>query len=465
MPCFCNTLFTFHLIQFIRIWIDEVMEDFADLNVLDFFDKNTAAVNRTVMKILCFVNILPITFFLFTKIRLFSIEKKVIAITAAIIVPITLIDCFFVLVLGSDAFKKKSARLYVCIQNFTKYFCLVALALFLAFLGAQSYIGIYISYGIVVFLSCLYYDVKTTNSISVVCYVFMLVSLFLRCAVQIDEGQTQNSFLYNFLVYAFGFTLEFLFVFLIANVNVRQAVNTLNQAIDQNQKLKEIQYDIMEFMSKLLESHDILTGRHTKHTVKYVDMIARELRRQGKYLDELTDENINLFSRAANLHDIGKVHIPDYILNKAGKLTEAEFQMMKEHPIEGKRLIDAMPIVSPTFNKIAGDMAFYHHERYDGKGYPNGIAGNDIPLCARIMAVADVLDALLSRRVYKNSLTLDEAMQFFAESSGKNFEPAIIDALNQILPMVFMESEEFKSHESDSEDKEIVWRMQLQGNL
>lgn len=465
MPCFCNTLFTFHLIQFIRIWIDEVMEDFADLNVLDFFDKNTAAVNRTVMKILCFVNILPITFFLFTKIGLFSIEKKVIAITAAIIVPITLIDCFFVLVLGSDAFKKKSARLYVCIQNFTKYFCLVALALFLAFLGAQSYIGIYISYGIVVFLSCLYYDVKTTNSISVVCYVFMLVSLFLRCAVQIDEGQTQNSFLYNFLVYAFGFTLEFLFVFLIANVNVRQAVNTLNQAIDQNQKLKEIQYEIMEFMSKLLESHDILTGRHTKHTVKYVDMIARELRRQGKYLDELTDENINLFSRAANLHDIGKVHIPDYILNKAGKLTEAEFQMMKEHPIEGKRLIDAMPIVSPTFNKIAGDMAFYHHERYDGKGYPNGIAGNDIPLCARIMAVADVLDALLSRRVYKNSLTLDEAMQFFAESSGKNFEPAIIDALNQILPMVFMESEEFKSHESDSEDKEIVWRMQLQGNL
>ena len=441
------------------------MEDFADLNVWNFFDKNTAAVNRTVMKILCGVNILPIVFFLFTKFGLFSIEKKSIAIAAAIIVSITVLDCFFVLVLGSDSFKKKSARLYVCSQNVAKYFCLVGLALFLAFLGVYSYIGIYISYGIVVFLSCLYYDVKTTNIISVVCAVFMLVSLFVRCATQIDDGQAQNSFLYDFLVYAVGFTLEFLFAFLIAHVNVRQAVNTLNQEIDQNQKLKEMPYQIMEFMSKLLESHDFFTGRHTKHTVKYVDMIARELRRQGKYLNELTDENISLFSRAANLHDIGKVHVPDYILNKAGKLTDAEFQLMKEHPTEGKRLIDAMPVVSPTFNKIAGDMAFYHHERYDGKGYPNGISGNDIPLCARIMAVADVLDALLSRRVYKNSLTLDEAMQFFAESSGKNFEPAIIDALNQILPMVFMESEEFKSDESDSEDKEIVWRMQLQGNL
>ena len=154
---------------------------------------------------------------------------------------------------------------------------------------------------------------------------------------------------------------------------------------------------IMEFIPRMLESHELFTGHHVRHTVKYVELISRELVKEGHYNEILTEQAISVYSAAANLHDIGKVHIPDSILNKPGKYTYEEFQMMKSHPAEGKRLVQLLPMINRGwFNIVAEQMAYCHHEKYDGSGYPNGLSGNEIPLCVRIMSAADVLDALLS---------------------------------------------------------------------
>ena len=125
-----------------------------------------------------------------------------------------------------------------------------------------------------------------------------------------------------------------------------------------NKELDETQYKIIQFVAKCLGSHDLFTGRHVIHTQKYVEVIAKELRDDGCYVEELTDENIRLFQAAAFLHDIGKIHVPEGVLNKIGKFTPAEFEIMKSHPTEGKKLLGYLPpIEGGAFNKIAVEPA------------------------------------------------------------------------------------------------------------
>jgi HD-GYP domain-containing protein (c-di-GMP phosphodiesterase class II) len=189
------------------------------------------------------------------------------------------------------------------------------------------------------------------------------------------------------------------------------------------------QYKIIQFVSQVLGSHDLFTGRHLLHTRKYVEIIAKELRDLGYYREQLTDENIELYSTAALLHDIGKVHIPEGVLNKIGKFTPEEYELMKIHPSEGKKLLEFLPVIDDgTFNEIAMSMAYYHHEKWDGSGYPYGLKGEEIPLSARIMAVADVFDALISDRVYKKAFSFEKAMSIIQEESGTHFDPEVVKA-------------------------------------
>ena len=196
------------------------------------------------------------------------------------------------------------------------------------------------------------------------------------------------------------------------------------------EQITKMQSGMITFMAEVVENRDDNTGGHIRRTAKYVEGIAKELKRQGLYRDVLTDRYMGDMVVAAPLHDIGKIHIPDAVLNKPGKLTEEEFEVMKTHTTAGEELLTHAKeeLGESGYLKIAVEMAAYHHEWWNGKGYPYGISGEEIPLCARIMAVADVFDALTSKRCYKSAMPLEKAYAIIREESGTHFDPAVVEA-------------------------------------
>lgn len=197
-----------------------------------------------------------------------------------------------------------------------------------------------------------------------------------------------------------------------------------------HEKVFRMQSGMITFMADVVENRDDNTGGHIRRTAKYVECIAKELKRQGIYSDILTDRYLSNMVVAAPLHDIGKIHIPDAVLNKPGKLTEDEFEVMKTHTTAGEDLLThaKMELGESEYLNIAVEMAAYHHEWWNGKGYPYGISGEEIPLCARIMAVADVFDALTSKRCYKDAMPFEKAYAIIREESGTHFDPAVVEA-------------------------------------
>ncbi len=197
-----------------------------------------------------------------------------------------------------------------------------------------------------------------------------------------------------------------------------------------HEQVTGMQSGIITLMAEIVESRDDNTGGHIRRTAKYVEDITGELKRQGVYADILTDGYMEDMAAAAPLHDIGKIHIPDNVLNKPGKLTEEEFAVMKTHTTAGEELLTRAKaeLGESGYLTTAVEMAAYHHEWWNGKGYPYGISGEEIPLCARIMAVADVFDALTSKRCYKSAMPLEKAYSIIREESGTHFDPAVVEA-------------------------------------
>ncbi len=191
-------------------------------------------------------------------------------------------------------------------------------------------------------------------------------------------------------------------------------------------------------MADLVESRDSDTGAHVQKTAAYVKIIVEGLKKKGYYLQKLTPKFMSDVVRSAPLHDIGKINIPDGVLNKPGKLTDEEFEIMKTHTTAGKRIMEnaISTVKGDNYLKEARNMAAYHHERWDGKGYPEGIHGEVIPLSARIMAVADVFDALTSPRVYKPAFPLEKALAILEEGKGTQFDPKCVEVFFDALPEV-----------------------------
>lgn len=196
------------------------------------------------------------------------------------------------------------------------------------------------------------------------------------------------------------------------------------------QELTAIQDVTIRIMSSLAETRDNETGNHIRRTQNYVKLLALKLRERGLHNDLLTDSFIDSLYKSAPLHDIGKVGIPDRILLKAGSLTPEEWSIMCTHPALGKESIERAEEdlgLQVDFLMIAKQIAYSHHEKWDGAGYPLGLAGQDIPLPARLMALADVYDALISRRVYKPAMSHAEAVQIIRDGSGSHFDPDIVE--------------------------------------
>jgi putative two-component system response regulator len=209
-----------------------------------------------------------------------------------------------------------------------------------------------------------------------------------------------------------------------AEVAKRMAENDLTQQVS------------IRALAHLAEIRDPETGNHLRRTQNYVHCLASGLKQRPKYTALMTDRYIDLLARSAPLHDIGKVGIPDYILLKPGKLTEEEFTIMKTHAKLGSDAIqkaeDEMSMPLP-FLLIAKEIAHWHHEKWDGSGYPDALAGQDIPLSARIMALADVYDALTSARPYKVAMTSEAARDIIVAGKGKHFDPTLVEVFLENL--------------------------------
>ena len=224
--------------------------------------------------------------------------------------------------------------------------------------------------------------------------------------------------------------------------SARHDLQNQNEVLEQKvvDRTKEIQLtqDVtIEAMASLAETRDNETGMHIRRTQKYVFVLAEKLATHPRFSDYLDEATIQLLYKSAPLHDIGKVGIPDRILLKPGKLTTEEFEIMKTHSKCGyNALLNAENSVcgkeTTSFLKTAREIACSHHERWDGGGYPDGLKGDDIPISARLMAIADVYDALVCKRVYKPAFSHDKAVSIISEERGSHFDPDVVDAFLEL---------------------------------
>lgn len=412
-----------------------------------FFNENIRSVNKVVEILLLTCAVVPLAFCVLSLLGIWRVPHDYSALMFSYSV-----FSFFV-AHGLNRFPKT--------QKIGMYFGIIAAAGFVELLAVKNIIQVNITYAVVPFLSCLYFNKKVTITSTITGFALMVFALFVRSKTVLTvmatdvQVHTPHTWFISSLV---GYSIEFLFIFLLALTMANRSHKAIELLHTQNVNLKNTQDMIIEFVASCLGSHDLFTGRHVQHTKHYVKIIATKLRDFGYYTDVLTDETIHLYETAAFLHDIGKIHIPEGVLNKIGKFTEEDYKVMKTHSVEGKRLLEQLPKIGDgRFNQIAIDMAFTHHEKWDGTGYPRGLKGKEIPLSGRIMAAADVMDALISKRLYKEQFTINEAIKIFNESTEKQFEPCIVEATKACQEEIEELARTFKKQEAESEKEEVEW--------
>jgi len=205
---------------------------------------------------------------------------------------------------------------------------------------------------------------------------------------------------------------------------------------------------MVQTLLSLTETRDAETGRHSRRTQEYVRLLAEQLSTNPEFHDYLTPERIALVSSLAPLHDIGKVGVPDHILNKPGALTPDELAEMRKHPEYGYEVIlkaeGRVGVRDDAILAMAKDIVYTHHEHWDGNGYPRKLRGTEIPIEGRVMAVVDVYDAITTRTLYRSPMSYDEAVKFIVERSATHFDPAVVQAFVNVAPRFKMVSAEYR---------------------
>ena len=221
---------------------------------------------------------------------------------------------------------------------------------------------------------------------------------------------------------------------------------------ERTQELELTQDVTMHSLASLAETRDNETGNHIRRTQRYVRLLAKQLRDHPKFRDFLDRRTIDLLFKSAPLHDMGKVGVPDSILLKPGKLTDAEFAIMKGHTTLGR---DAMAMaenslgIGAPFLRFIREIAYTHHEKWDGSGYPEGLHGDKIPVSGRLMAIADVYDALISKRVYKPAFSHEKAVAIIVEGKGSHFDPDMVEVFQKVADSFHEIANKFTDHGKD----------------
>ncbi len=280
-------------------------------------------------------------------------------------------------------------------------------------------------------------------------YRLTVVSLATVMAASALLGSMAMAFQHTGLFLPMGGPLLTLCVVLVGGFALR-FVFSQRQALRWRRQLANARQVAIESMAAVAETRDPETGAHIKRTQHYVRAIAEELRRTRQHPALLTEEYIELLFLSAPLHDIGKVGVPDHILLKPGPHTPEEREIMRGHAHFGRKIIysTARSIEGDNFLRIAGEIAATHHEKWDGTGYPDGLQGEQIPLSGRIMAVADIYDALISRRCYKDPYPHERAKAMMQELRGTTFDPAVLDAFFAIEAQVVAIAERYRDDDA-----------------
>ena len=403
-----------------------------------FLTENTIKTNKLFARILLSSNIVGPFLFMGYKINLFNV-------TASYCLSVMIMTLFFSFL---HFFMVKKLHCY----KYLMYQGIVFLATFIGYLALNGAVGVYISYALVSFICCVYMDEYVTTFTSIYSYLVMIISLYFRGNALFlrEQGRIPNIMEY-FIPNVLGFSLEFFFVFLFTTAITKQFYKTIFQIKSKSSQIDVIQDKLIQAFADTVEMNDPTTGMHVKRTSEYVRLISTRLKELGYYKEILTTENIKLFTKAAPLHDIGKFSISNNILTKPGKYTEEEYEEMKTHAERGHELIEKefYGLENEDFVIVASFMAWSHHEKWDGTGYPLGFKGLEIPLCARIMAAADVLDALLNVRQYKRAFSIEETFDIFRQEQGKQFEPCIVEAVLSLKSEIM----EINNRFNDSEKK------------
>lgn len=222
------------------------------------------------------------------------------------------------------------------------------------------------------------------------------------------------------------------------NQNMHKSMEaTIDEMHEKDVQLKMIQHETVIGLANLIEYRSGETGCHVKNTQTYMELLVSSMMKRSLYPEELTDSYADLCITVACLHDIGKITVPDYILNAPRKLTDEEFSIMKTHTVAGALAIDNIlgSLEDTDYLNVAKQVALSHHERWDGRGYPNQLKGYEIPLCARLMSVVDVFDALVSERCYKKAYSVSEALNILRSGSGTQFDPLIVNIFIEIIEL------------------------------
>lgn len=401
----------------------------------DFFYENISRVNKIVQTILFCATVVPIIFLLLSLLKIFRMSLMYSFCVFAYIFSCSIIEVFLN---GEEKLKKVSM-----------YFGLLSCCGIVFLLFANKTVNPSISLAIIPIISCLYYNKRLTVFINIVDFILIVLASILRL------GCFHLGFVIGLLMEMVFLTLctyWFLDKTMRSHLQILSLSQTreeiFNQLQQKNLDLQNTQYKIIQFTGKCLGGHDMFIGRHVIHVQEYVELISRGLKDLGYYNTVLTNDEIKAFSSAAFLHDIGKVHIPREILNKHTPLTEQEFEVLKNHTGEGKRLLDLLPqIDNGHFNEIAIQMAYSHHEHWDGTGYPIGLKETTIPLCARILAVADALDKFITEAPKKENSVM-YALKKLDEEADVKYEKVIVDVVIKLHAEIENLVKQFELRES-----------------
>lgn len=386
-----------------------------------FFSKHEFRINRVISRIylaLCFI---PVTVCILSYAGIYNFphEQSVIGVFISFLV-------FAILFLLRD---------YREYQGPYKYIALLGMQFIVFLYSMDVNLQMTILYMVVPIVSVLYYLPKLTLYSCILALVSMLAGTCISAKQAVEVLWHDVTPVYYVFTTGSARFMEFIAGTILLCSIASLARKMMISLKHRTEKISEMQNNLVYSFADMIESRDGTTGEHVKRTSAVVRLLVDYIISHPKEFQySITEEKLELVALAAPLHDIGKMKVPDSILSKPGKLTNEEFEIIKTHPVEGAKIIDRTmtQLEAPLYVETAREMALYHHEKWNGRGYPEGLVGEQIPVSARIMAVADVFDALCSKRSYKLAFTVDQAFDILEEEKGQQFEPQMVEVMKAI---------------------------------
>ncbi|MCR4790561.1 MAG: HD-GYP domain-containing protein [Treponemataceae bacterium] len=419
-------------------------------NVSYIFDKEERVINRNIIKLIGWVCLLGPILIAGRALNIFPNMQYKSLIIFSILTVLLYMFLYSITFFSKDLSSKP----------FTKYIYVFIFNCEIWFLSFCPGVDVKLGYLVVPIIACVYFNERFMVITNVLSYFTMVFSVFSKYylknipsyinPIALQDPDFMSYILQpntgrQWLIYNVTcMSIEFILFLFIQTMLIKKAKKLVKENANKNRDIKKLQHGLISGFANLVEIKDATTGLHISRVTAYTRLICNELAKKPEYSEYLEPNTVNLIVEASTVHDLGKIAIPDSIITKTTILSAKEFEQIKQHPQYGAQIIDRYlrPYEDKEYISIAKDIALYHHERWDGGGYPFGLKGIDIPLSARIMSVADVLDSLLSKRPYKQAYNIKKTYEIMKSLSGQQFDPDIVAVLDDIQSEVYQVSQD-----------------------